>query len=63
MSKRLAVHLDFGATAKPLLLGECIWVDSEKVAAFQWSAAAIAAGFNLSDLRVKPRRSEAVAKA
>ena len=59
MSKRLAVHLDFGATAKPLRLGECIWVDSEKVAAFQWSAAAIAAGFNLSPLFM-PLQSKAI---
>jgi serine/threonine-protein kinase HipA len=50
MSQRLQVRLDFGAQSRPLLLGECLWVESERVAAFQWSEAAIQAGFMLSPL-------------
>ena len=48
MSARLQVNLDFGVGSTPLLLGECLWVSSERVAAFQWSDDAIASGFLLS---------------
>lgn len=51
-NKRLRVHLDFGAGSEPLLLGECLWVDSQRAAAFQWSQAALESGLHLSPLHL-----------
>jgi len=39
---RLQVHLDFGAGLTPILLGECLWVGAQEVAAFEWSEQALA---------------------
>lgn len=47
-STRLRVLLDQGGSAEPLAVGECLWVPSQRAAAFQWSAEALNAGLNLS---------------
>jgi serine/threonine-protein kinase HipA len=56
---RLRVLLDFGAGSTPLPIGECLWVQSERVAAFQWSPEALAAGYDLAPLFM-PLRPEAM---
>jgi serine/threonine-protein kinase HipA len=53
---RLQVHLDFGLGAPPLLLGECLWYASKKVAAFEWSQQAMEVGFKLSPLHMPLRK-------
>ncbi len=51
-SQRLRVHLDFGAASGPMPLGECLWVASQRLAAFQWGPEALASGLNLSPLHL-----------
>jgi len=51
---RLQIFLDRGGQSVPFLLGECIWVQSQRVAAFEWGKAAIDAGLPLSPLLMKP---------
>ena len=51
-TRRLRVHLDFGAGSAPRLLGECLWVASQRLTAFQWSPEALASGLQLSPLHI-----------
>lgn len=50
--QRLQVYLDFGTGSTPLLLGECLWVASKKVAAFEWGEDALKSGYSLSPLHL-----------
>lgn len=59
---RLQVHLDFGAGAAPILLGECLWYGKEKVAAFEWSEQALALPYKLSPLRLPIKKGVVLAK-
>jgi len=59
---RLQVHLDFGAGATPILLGECLWYGKEKVLAFEWSEQALALPYQLSPLRLPTRKGVVLAK-
>jgi serine/threonine-protein kinase HipA len=52
VSERLQVHLDFGPGSTPLLLGECLWIPSERSSAFQWSASGLESGYRLSPLHL-----------
>ena len=54
--RRLKVHLDFGAGSTPLLLGECLWVASQKAAAFEWSEEALKSGYSLSPMHLPLRK-------
>ena len=47
-NQRLQVSLDFGPSNPVLVLGECLWVESQKRVAFQWSEQAIASKLELS---------------
>ena len=49
---RLQVFLDHGPVAASLLIGECLWVPSRRAAAFEWSRDALAAGLDLSPLKL-----------
>jgi serine/threonine-protein kinase HipA len=49
-NQRLQVLLDFGPSNPVLVLGECLWVESQKRVAFQWSEEAIASKLELSPL-------------
>jgi hypothetical protein len=51
-SQRLRVHLDFGAASTSMPPGECLWVASQRLTAFQWSPEALASGLNLSPLHL-----------
>ena len=51
-SQRLQVHLDFGAGSTPLPLGECLWVASQRLAAFQWRKEVLGSGLDLSPLQI-----------
>lgn len=44
--------MNFGQGSTPLHLGECLWVPSQKVAAFEWSEDAHKAGYSLSPLHL-----------
>lgn len=50
--QRIKVSLDLGGGASPVVLGECLWVPSKRVVAFEWGAQAIAAGWNLAPLKM-----------
>ncbi len=47
---RLQVFLDRGLGSATKLIGECIWVASNRTAAFEWSKDAVASAFELSPL-------------
>ena len=54
--RRLKVHLDFGVGSTPLLLGECLWVASQKAAAFEWSEEAFKSGYSFSPMHLPLRK-------
>lgn len=54
-TQRVKVALDLGGGSAPILLGECLWVPSKKVAAFQWGKEAIESGFDLAPLNMPLR--------
>lgn len=50
--QRIQIALDFGGLTPPHILGECMWVASERRAAFEWSKQAIASGLNVSPFKL-----------
>ena len=50
--QRIQIALDFGETTAPQILGECMWVASERRAAFEWSAQALASGLTPSPFKL-----------
>ena len=59
---RLLVHLDFGAGAAPILLGECLWYGAQQVVAFEWSQQALELPFKLSLLHMPIKKGVILAK-
>lgn len=50
--QRVQISMDFGGATQPKILGECMWVASERRAAFEWSKQAITSGLNVSPFKL-----------
>jgi len=53
-NETLEVSLVFGASVPSIVLGQCLWVNSQWRAAFQWSEQALALKLNISPLLLQP---------
>ena len=50
MSSKLQVSLRFSETTAPILIGECLWIPSEKRVAFEWNHSFLNSEYELSPI-------------
>ena len=55
MSSKLQVSLRFSETTAPILIGECLWIPSEKRVAFEWNPSFLNSRYELSPI-VLPKK-------
>jgi hypothetical protein len=50
MSSKLQVSLRFRESTAPILIGECLWIPSEKRVAFEWDPSFLNSEYDLSPI-------------